>query len=114
MMSRIIRIVVVLPAPLGPRKPSSSAGRISNERSRTTSTDPKRFQTPSTVTLGARSFIAPIVACALHSPDAHAGDEGSDGRRSDAIGGGGLVGAWPRRPILGRGDRRPVASHLER
>ena len=52
MMSRIMRIVVVLPAPLGPRKPSSSPGRTSNERSRTTSVLPKRFQAPSTTTAG--------------------------------------------------------------
>ncbi len=44
-MSRTMRIVVVLPAPLGPRKPSSSPRRTSNERSRTTSVLPNRLQT---------------------------------------------------------------------
>ena len=47
-MSRIMRIVVVLPAPFGPRKPRISFGPTSNDRSRTTSVDPKRFQMPST------------------------------------------------------------------
>src|SRR3954452_9282725 len=53
MMSRIMRMVVVLPAPLGPRKPMISRGATSNDRSATTSVEPKRFQTPSTTTAGA-------------------------------------------------------------
>src|SRR5918992_5354998 len=52
MMSRIIRIVVVLPAPFGPKNPSSSPGWTSNDRSCTTSSEPNRFHTRSTTTAG--------------------------------------------------------------
>ncbi len=38
-----IRMVVVLPAPLGPRKPSISPAGISKERESTASLSPKRF-----------------------------------------------------------------------
>ena len=43
-------MVVVLPAPFGPRKPSSSPRWTSKERSRTTSVVPKRFQRSLTTT----------------------------------------------------------------
>ena len=43
MMSRIMRIVVVLPAPLGPRKPRISLGPTSNDRSATTSRRAEAF-----------------------------------------------------------------------
>ena len=41
-----IRIVVLLPAPLGPRKPVTHPGRASKVRSSTACTRPKRFVSP--------------------------------------------------------------------
>ena len=61
-MSRIMRIVVVLPEPLGPRKPSTSPGRTSKERSATTSVSPKRFQTPRTSTAVSVARLSGAVA----------------------------------------------------
>src|SRR5437667_4609751 len=48
-----MRMVVVLPAPLGPSSPSTSPGSISKLTSETASTPPKRRLTSSTVTPGA-------------------------------------------------------------
>src|SRR5687768_14771161 len=47
----IIRMVVVLPAPLGPRRPSTSPGWASKLTSSTATVAPKRLVTPSTSTL---------------------------------------------------------------
>ena len=46
MMSSSMRIVVVLPAPLGPRKPNTSPRSISRSRSATAVNSPKRFVSP--------------------------------------------------------------------
>ena len=78
-----MRIVVVLPEPLGPRKPSTSPGRTSKERSTTTSVSPKRFQTPrtSTAVSAARlsGAVAWIMACRL--PQARVPSPGHAGSR---------------------------------
>ena len=64
-------MVVVLPAPLGPRKPSSSPGRTSNERSCTTSVEPKRFQTPVTSTAGAAAVDVAATRAGADAPSGH-------------------------------------------
>ena len=43
-----IRSVVVLPAPLGPRKPTTRPSSAVNDRSSTASTGPKRLVSPAT------------------------------------------------------------------
>src|SRR5512145_1996945 len=51
-MPMSIRSVVVLPAPLGPRKPKISPDRTSKDRSRTACRSPKRFEIPCTSRMG--------------------------------------------------------------
>src|SRR5436189_3611025 len=53
----IIRIVVVFPAPLGPRKPNTLPGRTSNDSPSTAVKSPNRFVTPSTRNVAAPSLI---------------------------------------------------------
>src|SRR5215216_2340872 len=51
-------IVVVLPAPLGPRKPNSSPGSTENEMPSTAVKSPKRLTRPSTSTAPFAPFVA--------------------------------------------------------
>src|SRR5512146_2543678 len=56
-----IEIVVVLPAPFGPRSPYVSPGAISNVASATASRCPNRFWSPDTRRTGSLGATAPRV-----------------------------------------------------
>src|SRR3954447_17865127 len=60
---RTIRSVVVLPAPLGPRKPVTAPSRTRNDRSSTAAMGPKRLVSPTA------SIVAVVVAGAVSDTD---------------------------------------------
>src|SRR5436305_10396052 len=55
-------IVVVFPAPLGPRKPNTSPAATSNSTPRTAWTSPKFFFRPRTTIAGWDPFVAAVIA----------------------------------------------------
>jgi hypothetical protein len=55
-----IRIVVVLPAPFGPRKPTISPSSTVNEMPRTASTVPKRLTTSLTSIMGRAGTVGMV------------------------------------------------------
>src|SRR5437762_5327476 len=71
-----IRIVVVLPEPLGPRMPKISPGKISKETSSTATIFPNRRTMERTSTTGARTALPPP------APDSASGDDARIGRHS--------------------------------
>ena len=57
----IMRIVVDLPDPLGPRKPVTVPGRTSKDRSSTATTLPNRFESPrASITRSALHGVGPV------------------------------------------------------
>src|SRR4051794_18501561 len=63
-----MRIVVVLPAPLGPRKPVTEPGSTVKLRSETARTGPKALVRPRTSTRTGAAAVALPVEIALSSP----------------------------------------------
>ena len=61
-MHEIIRMVDVLPAPLGPKKPNDSPGEMVKSTPSTATKSPKRFTSPCASTIGA------VAASACPSP----------------------------------------------
>src|SRR3984885_8129406 len=57
--ARITRIVVVLPAPLGPRKPVTWPARTVNDKSSTATRSPYRFDKPCTSIMGTGNPVRP-------------------------------------------------------
>src|SRR5258706_15859182 len=80
-----IRIVVVFPAPLGPRKPKTSPAQTSKETSDTTSRLPKLRVSPS--------------ADRTTSREAAGGDKGPTGGLGDRVTGGGAPSLSPSPPV---------------
>src|SRR5258708_24825497 len=122
-ISRIIRNVVVLPAPLAPRKPMTWPLSIEKLRSLTATTSPKRRVPPSrlrTFMMGACFAPAQVVvdfgACALHrgpgSPcDRHCLTRAAlVTRHVDYIGDGYIIGRMSKsRPV---GPLTPAVFHI--
>src|SRR4029453_3651937 len=102
---RSMRRVVVLPAPLGPRKPTTVPWSTSKLRSSTATTSPKRLGSPSMVMTSMASSLPP--AGLLGEADHVKGAEHSSTVRSGAAG---VVGRWLTVPCRPPGGRRAALS----